>query len=338
MTSGGPRIGIIADTTLQGHLLSSAVRGQGYNVVVNSDPGSIERSWLTSSDLDLWVVDLNHEDRWQDFLDHLLEGTPVPILFSDGQAPARNSPLYPRWERRLLSKMLDYVGRPQVDVKLESLAPAKPAINIPTPSEFRKVAIGPVPERVWVLGASLGGPAAVKVFLDCLPAELPVAFVLAQHIDSSFLETLAGVLCRDNSFACRVGYEGEQLSHGTVLIAPVEYEVAFTETGRLVSTGKPWEGPYSPSIDQVINNVSSRFAGRAGAILFSGMGNDGSIAGPAMKERGGPVWAQAADSCACSSQPDSVRDTGCVSYSGTPEKLALALVEYVRQDIRRGLH
>ncbi|MCC1495914.1 chemotaxis protein CheB [Alcanivorax sp. 1008] len=338
MTSAGPRIGIIADTTLQGHLLSSAVRGQGYNVVVNSDPGSIEQSWLTSGDLDLWVVDLNHEDRWQDFLDHLLEGTPVPILFSDGQAPARNSPLYPRWERRLLSKMLDYVGRPQVDVKLESLAPAKPAISIPTPSEFRKVAIGPVPERVWVLGASLGGPAAVKVFLDCLPAELPVAFILAQHIDSSFLETLAGVLCRDNSFACRVGYDGEQLSHGTVLIAPVEYEVAFTETGRLMSTGKPWEGPYSPSIDQVINNVSSRFADRAGAILFSGMGNDGSIAGPAMKGRGGPVWAQSADSCACSSQPDSVRDTGCVSYSGTPEKLALALVEYVRQDIRRGLH
>ena len=62
------RIGIIADTSLQGHLLSSAVRSQGYQVVVNSDPGTIEARWLASSDLDLWVVDLNHEDRWQDFL------------------------------------------------------------------------------------------------------------------------------------------------------------------------------------------------------------------------------------------------------------------------------
>jgi hypothetical protein len=69
MTSGSPRIGIIADTTLQGHLLSSAVRGQGYEIVVNSDPGNIEIRWLTSADLDLWVVDLNHEDRWQEFLD-----------------------------------------------------------------------------------------------------------------------------------------------------------------------------------------------------------------------------------------------------------------------------
>ncbi|MCK5875337.1 MAG: chemotaxis protein CheB [Alcanivoracaceae bacterium] len=338
MTSGSPRIGIIADTSLQGHLLSSAVRGQGYEVVVNSDPGNIEARWLASDALDLWVVDLNHEDRWQDFLDRLLEDTPVPILFSDGQAPARNSPHYPRWERRLLSKMLDYVGRPRVDVKLDTLKASKPAINIPTPKEFHKVKIGPVPERIWMLGASLGGPAAVKAFLDCLPAELPVAFILAQHIDSGFLETLAGVLCRDNSFECRVGYDGEQLRHGTVLIAPVEYEIAFTDTGRVVSTGKQWEGPYSPSIDQVVNNVSTRFGDRAGAIIFSGMGNDGSIAGPAMKQRGAPVWAQDADSCACSSQPDSMRDTGCVSYSGTPDKLALALVEYVRQDIRSKVH
>lgn len=335
MTSGSPRIGIIADTTLQGHLLSSAVRGQGYEVAVNSDPGNIELHWLSSNDLDLWVVDLNHEDRWQNFLDQLLEDTSKPILFSDGQAPARNSPLYPRWERRLLSKMLNYVGRPKIDVKLDSLLPARTAVNIPTPKEFRTLSVSPVPQRVWVLGASLGGPAAVKLFLDCLPAELPVAFVLAQHIDNGFLETLAGVLCRDNSFQCRVGYDSEQLNHGTVLIAPVEYEVAFTDTGRLVSAGKPWEGPYSPSIDQVINNVSSRFKDRAGAILFSGMGNDGSIAGPLMTQHGAPLWAQDADSCACSSQPDAVRDTGCVSYSGTPEKLALALVEHVRQDIRR---
>lgn len=337
MTSGSPRIGIIADTTLQGHLLSSAVRGQGYEVAVNSDPGNIERHWLSSNNLDLWVVDLNHEDRWQGFLDQLLEDTSKPILFSDGQAPARNSPLYPRWERRLLSKMLNYVGRPKVEVKLDSLLPVRAAVNIPTPAEFRTLPVGASPQWVWVLGASLGGPAAVKLFLDCLPAELPVAFILAQHIDHSFLETLAGVLCRDNSFHCRVGYDGEHLSHGTVLIAPVEYEVAFTDEGRLLSTGKPWEGPYAPSIDQVISNVSARFKGRTGAILFSGMGNDGSIAGPLITEYGAPLWAQDAASCACSSQPDAARDTGSVSYSGTPEKLALALVEHVRQDIRRGL-
>lgn len=333
MTAGSPRIGVIADNTLQGHILANAIRGQGYELVVNTAPNLLEDRWYTSGDLDLWVVDLTDEDRWNDFLDRFLEVSETPTLFCDGQAPARTAEEYPRWERRLLTKMLDYVDRPHIEVGLDTLSPPAPAkkVIIPTPKEFRAAARGGSAQRVWVLGASLGGPAAVKAFLDSLPAELPVAFFLAQHIDASFVETLAGVLCRDNGFTCRVGYEGQVLEHGTVTIAPIEYEVIFTETGIITSTGKRWEGPYAPSIDQAIDNVSQRYGANAGAILFSGMGNDGSIAAKKMKQRGGEIWAQTAETCACSSQPDSVRETGCVSYSGSPEQLALALVERVRR-------
>ena len=335
MSDGIPRIGVIADTTLQGHLLSSAIRGQGYNVVVNTDPGNLEEQWYTSDDVDLWAVDLVQEDQWNTFLDRILEESDTPILFCDGQAPARNSPEYPRWERRLLTKMLDYVDRPTVVERLDDLEAAAPkTAPLPVPSEFRHLKSASSVQHVWVLGASLGGPAAVKPFLDSLPAELPVAFILAQHIDQSFLETLSKVLCRDNGFDCMVGYEGTALRHGQVLIAPTEYAVDFTDTGILVNTGNDWEGPYAPSIDQVTNNVSARFGAHSGAILFSGMGNDGSIAGPQMVERGGLVWAQTADTCACSSQPDSARETGCVTFSGSPEHLARALVEHVRQSLR----
>lgn len=328
-------IGIIADTTLQGHLLSTAVRGQGYEVAVNSDPGSFDDKWFEPGKIDLWVVDLSHEDKWGEFLDHLLEAAESPILFSDSQAPARNSPKYPRWERRLLTKMLDYVDKPVVIEKLEELEPAKPTINIPVPNEFKSLARGQVPQRVCVLGASLGGPTAVKPFLDCLPSELPMAFVLAQHIDEGFLDTMAKVLCRDNDFDCEVGYVGTQLQHGKVLIVPTEYAIGFSETGVVVKTADEWEGPYAPSIDQVITNAARTFKDRSSAILFSGMGNDGSIAAPQMKSVGGVVWAQTAETCACSSQPDSVRETGCVDYSGSPEQLALALVERVRQSLRQ---
>lgn len=336
MTEGNPRIGIIADSTLQGHLLSSAIRGQGYDVVVNTDPEHLQRSWFEADKLELWVVDLSSEDRWQDFLDVLLEDAGAPILFCDGQAPAKTAAEYPRWERRLVGKMLDFVGKPRVQERLESLEPVAPRVAIPTPTEFRERSrpAGAPPGRVWVLGASLGGPAAVKTFLDCLPAELPAAFVLAQHIDGSFLETLTKVLVRDNDFQCRIGFDGEHLEEGTILIAPVEYEIKFDGDGAVTSAGREWEGPYAPSIDQVINNATSCFGARASAILFSGMGNDGSIAGPLMKSRGGQIWAQSSDSCAVSSQPDAARETGCVSYSGSPEELAMQLVEHVRQELR----
>lgn len=43
---------------------------------------------------------------------------------------------------------------------------------------------GDDPMPVWVLGASIGGPQAVKEFLAKLPAGTPAAFVVAQHIGS----------------------------------------------------------------------------------------------------------------------------------------------------------
>jgi chemosensory pili system protein ChpB (putative protein-glutamate methylesterase) len=185
-----------------------------------------------------------------------------------------------------------------------------------------------------VLGASLGGPEAVKLFLDCLPASLPVAFVLAQHIDAGMLESLSQVLCRDNGFECRIGFDGEVLGYGRVLIAPIDYEITFTRQGGVFSTGKPWEGPYAPSIDQTISNAAHCFGMAASAILFSGMGNDGAIAAPEMARKGGQVWVQSSESCIMPSQPDATRDTGCTSFSGTPEQLALQLVERVRQQLK----
>ena len=70
MTAPG-RVGVIADDTLQGHLLATAIKGQGYQVVVSTAPDSLEDRWLTADALDLWVVDLSREDCWQPFLDRL---------------------------------------------------------------------------------------------------------------------------------------------------------------------------------------------------------------------------------------------------------------------------
>jgi len=328
-----PRIGVIADTSLQGHLLSSVVKSQGFELFASTDPAHLDQSLLLAGP-DLWIVDLTQEDRWSDFLDVLLEQATAPILFSDGLAPARSAQDYPRWERRLLTKMLDYVERPVIEERLEKIESAKPPRVIPAPQEFSGLPVGEAPARVWVVGASLGGPAAVKLFLDCLPENLPVAFILAQHIDGGFIETLAKVLVRDNGFRCRVGYQGEVLAHGTVLIAPVDYEITFNPNGQILSAGKEWDGPYAPSIDQTIANASQCFRERAHVIMFSGMGNDGAIAAPQVAKLGSQVWAQSAGSCAVSSQPDSVRETGCVSFSGTPEQLALQLVDHVRRQIK----
>lgn len=338
-----PKVGVIADTTFLRHVVSHALESEGYEIVANTAPNQIDFEMVSSDELDVWLVELEDQDQWVDVIDALLDHAHAPIFFGDGQAPPQTSIQFPRWQRRIFTKISDIVGEPAGTVQqteeiqtLQNLPQLKttkkpaPAINHRTRGE--------VPEQVWVLGASLGGPAAVKLFLDQLPSGLPVAFVLAQHIDGGFQDVLAQVLGRHNQFNVSVAQDGQFLASGDVIIAPVSVEIEFANEGEIVMTERPWNGPYAPSIDQVMLSIGEAFADKSGAIIFSGMGNDGAIAGPQMRKKGGLIWAQSSDSCANSSQPDSVRDTGCVGFSGTPQALAFQLVERIRKERKRCGH
>lgn len=324
-----PRVGVVSDSNLQRLALAQAVKGHGYELCFNTTPDKLDESALGSAELDVWVVDMQDED--DEFLDRLLDHSAAPILFGLEQAPTQGSRNYPRWERRVFVKLKETVGEPVLEESLDELEQAAPAaaMAVELPPELSAHSADGL-ELVVVLAASLGGPAAVKEFLDTLPRGLPVAFVLAQHIDERMQPTLTRVLVRHNGMPCKIAEAGDHLRHGELLIAPVASEIDFDDSGAVIVRGIEWDGPYSPSIDQMLANVTRRFGSRAGAVIFSGMGGDGSISGPLMQEAGGFIWAQTAESCACASQPDSMRATGVVSFNGTPAELATHLVEHVR--------
>lgn len=328
-----PRVGVVSDSNLQRLALAQAVKGHGYELSFNTSPDKLDESTLDGAELDVWLVDMQEEDEI--FLDRLLDHSAAPILFGLEEAPVQGSRSYPRWERRVFVKLKETVGEPVLEEHLDVLEQSTevpPVVALELPPECATLNPDSL-DIVCVLAASLGGPAAVKEFLDCLPKGLPVAFVLAQHIDLRMQETLAHVLVRHNGMPCKVAGAGDRLRHGEVLIAPVATEIDFGADGEVLVRDIKWDGPYSPSIDQMIANVTRRFGDRSGALIFSGMGGDGSISGPLMQEAGGFLWAQTADSCACSSQPDSMRATGVVSFNGTPSQLAAHLVEHVRNRV-----
>ena len=334
MSKSNPRVAIVSDMSLQRLALAHAVKGQGYDLVLNSSPDRLDAKLFNSVTPDVWIVDMQEED--DDLLDKVLD-TGVPVLFGLDQAPAQGTRQYPRWERRVFIKLYDVVGHPVIQENLEPLEklPANPIRpkNIIVPPDLLAYKSTRV-EYVCVLAASLGGPAAVKEFLDYVPAGLPVAFVLAQHIDSRMQESLTRVLVRHNHMPCKVARGGESLTSGQLLIAPVETEIDFSADGQVISRNLKWDGPYSPSIDQTLANVSRRFHKRSIAIIFSGMGSDGSISGPLMVEAGGVIWAQDDKTCACPSQPDAMRATGCVSFTGNPFDLANRLVTYINNNLQ----
>ncbi len=201
-------------------------------------------------------------------------------------------------------------------------------------------------QYVCVLAASMGGPEAVKRFLDAVPMDAPVTFVLVQHIDANMQAVLPRILGRHNvwhfktekDFATNPAQPSLYLQRGHVLIVPALRQIRFGSQGEVYADEhiqsdplmyEPWPGIYRPSIDEVMRRAAEAYGTRLITIVFSGMGDDGSAAVLEVNERQGQVWAQTADSCVCASQPDSVREAGHVEFNGTPEALARYLAAMV---------
>ena len=333
------QLAIISDKASCLRLLKESVTEAGYPVCFADAPNA---GFLPeSSNVSIWLVYLTDEDQWEDLLDGLLEDGDTPLLFGSTDVPPPSSTDFMRWKRTLLEKLSKQIGPPESmqqvatplplpDIENTNQAPTDSAPDPKVEDVESQVVCNDAVNCVWVLGASLGGPAAVKEFLDALPEGLPIAFILAQHIDKGFQKVLTQVLGRHSSFELSKETIGVKLEYGKVYVAPVE-AVFDIEEGRIISTGAQWQGPYAPSIDQVMDIVSKYYGANCSTILFSGMGSDGAISGPKQVKRGGMVWAQTADSCANSSMPDSARATGCVSYSATPTQLALQLIARIHK-------
>ena len=178
---------------------------------------------------------------------------------------------------------------------------------------------------IWVLGASIGGPQAVKEFIAQLPADIPAAFIVAQHIGVGFVDLLAGQLDRVTALQVRPAESGLALRPGQIVVAPVEQRITFSE-GLIALQPNRRRSVYSPCIDEVMMEVADAFGPRANAIVFSGMGSDGVEGARAIVAAGGMVWGQESSTCVISSMVDSAREAGVVSQSGAPGELGQRLL------------
>jgi len=183
---------------------------------------------------------------------------------------------------------------------------------------------------IWVLAASLGGPAALKRFLQALPDGIQAGFILVQHIDNNFIPVLSKILEDYSSLKVKLAETIGKVNIGEIVLAPVEKRLTMTSTGMLLKTDSDWTPPYSPCIDDVLTDVAEHW-NHSGAIIFSGMGGDGILGAKAMHQAAKPVWLQDANSCANNAMPNDIEAAGIGDYRGTPEQLAQQLVAYLHR-------
>lgn len=152
-----------------------------------------------------------------------------------------------------------------------------------------------MPARVIAIGVSTGGPDALARLLPTLPAKLPVAVLIAQHMPALFTSLLARRLASRCAMPVCEGESGGMVVPGTVYLAPGDYHmIVAKEDGvvRLRTHQGPKENFCRPSVDVLFRSVAAVYEGRALGVILTGMGQDGLKGCEELDARGSRIVAQ----------------------------------------------
>ena len=177
----------------------------------------------------------------------------------------------------------------------------------------------------------LGGPRAVARFLNGIPADMEITFILVQRIDPAFIPILVKQLKNNCALSVMPAANGHVLHHGEVIVVPTDQRFMIEGDGVLSLSGLTTDAQ-SGGLDHAMREVAGRYESNAGAIIFSGMGDYGINGCHAILESGGTVWTQNADSCVIGSMPNHVRHACKIEISAEPEALANHLIEKLTTD------
>ncbi len=184
---------------------------------------------------------------------------------------------------------------------------------------------------VWLLGASTGGLQAIRQFLSQIPPRDDLAFVYAQHIGVQQTGVLLKMIETHTGWPARVPSTGEFIKPATVTVISPEFETRVSRQGWILRFASSWPGHYAPSIDQLANRLALLYRRDCGAIIFTGMGDDGARGCQSIKQYGGQVWVQEPTACTVPAMPEAVIQRCKTDFIGTVEELAKRLNRNVVQ-------
>jgi two-component system chemotaxis response regulator CheB len=209
-------------------------------------------------------------------------------------------------------------------------------IGTATPKSVPRV-VDRSPSRVRTqliaIGASTGGPAALRDIFAALPADFPVPILVVQHIAKGFVGPLAHWL--NGAGAIRVNVAGERdiLRPGTVYLAPDDYHLGVRVSGdgmfMTALSQAPPVGSFRPSATHLFESAAGAAGKALSAVILTGMGDDGVKGLAAVRAAGGRIIAQDEASCVIYGMPREAVRAGLVDIVASLSDVAGHLMQVV---------
>ncbi len=200
--------------------------------------------------------------------------------------------------------------------------------------EFRSSAgAGSSPVPV-LIGASTGGPQALRTVLAALPEGWHTPVVIVQHISPGFAEGLATWLASVLGRSVTLAQDGDPVRSGEIRIAPAGLHLKLL-SGQYRLDASEQRNFQRPSVDYLFESAATSYGAQTIAVLLTGMGKDGAEGCTAVIAAGGRTLVQDQHSSVVWGMPGAAVAAGAATEVLPLERIGPRLTELVQIGVRQ---
>jgi two-component system chemotaxis response regulator CheB len=339
-----PRVLVIDDSAPSRAAIAGVLEDGGCEVVGRAMDGSVALRMLEETDPDVITCDLEMP-RMDGFtflrILQKTRATPIIVITSDARPEAAIMAL------ELGAR--DFVVKPsrpgemkQLGAQLVSRVRALGSIRHRAPPPWAASSEVPLPAHVdaVVLGASTGGPRAIRDIVARLRTTPRMPMLIVQHMPPRFTEAFADRLRKTTGLDVREAVEGETVMPGQIRVAPGGRHLLVVAmdraTGGLrIGLRDPQSGDrWVPAVDELFRSAVQVLGSRVLGIVLTGMGRDGGDGARLLAAAGAPLWTESPLTAAIDGMPTAAAQAHGQALRLPLDELAAALARVLEQEVR----
>lgn len=156
---------------------------------------------------------------------------------------------------------------------------------------------------IVALGASAGGLEAFQHFFKAIPIDCNLAYILISHLAADHVSLLPEIIQKITKIRVQQASDGMVIEPNNVYVIPPGKNISVHDGVLKLEALKKHKG-LNLVIDMFFTSLAKDQGSNAVAIILSGTGSDGSKGIKAIKDAGGMVMVQDADTAIHDGMPD----------------------------------
>ena len=184
--------------------------------------------------------------------------------------------------------------------------------------------------KAVAIGASIGGPFALRTLISGLSPDINVPLLIVQHITRGFIEGMVEWLKSDMKLPLHLASHGIKPEAGHVYFAPDDFHMEVGKSGSIILRKEVTANCICPSVSSLFRSVADVYGSHAIGVLLTGMGTDGSAELKLMRDKGAVTIAQDAQSSVVHGMPGEAIKLEGAAYILPPGDIAQLIMKLVK--------